>query len=91
MIPASACGEEAAGILQLLTQVNPRKADLIWARMLGNATTSNARLTISLSDRPLVLANERTRRTNSWESLTVKAILVSPIRAGCFKRRACCR
>ena len=36
--PARACGEEAGGILQHLTQVNPRKADLIRASMLANAT-----------------------------------------------------
>jgi hypothetical protein len=36
--PARACGEEAGGILQHLTQVNPRKADLIWASMLANVT-----------------------------------------------------
>jgi hypothetical protein len=36
-VPARACGEEAGGILQHLTQVNPRKADLIWASMLANA------------------------------------------------------
>ena len=36
--PARACGEEAGGILQHLTQVNPRKADLIWASMPVNAT-----------------------------------------------------
>ena len=35
--PARACREEAGGILQHLTQVNPRKADLIWASMLANA------------------------------------------------------
>ena len=31
-------GKEAGDKLQHLTQVNPRKADLIWASMLGNAT-----------------------------------------------------
>lgn len=36
--PARACGEEAGGTLQHLTQVNPRKADLIWASMPVNAT-----------------------------------------------------
>jgi hypothetical protein len=36
--PARACGEEAGGILQHLTQVNSRKADLIWASMLANVT-----------------------------------------------------
>jgi hypothetical protein len=36
--PARACGEEASGILQHLTQVNPRKADLIWASMRVNVT-----------------------------------------------------
>lgn len=36
--PVRACGKEAGGILQHLTQVNPRKADLIWASMLANAT-----------------------------------------------------
>jgi hypothetical protein len=36
--PARACGEEAGGVLQHLTQVNPRKADLIWASMLANVT-----------------------------------------------------
>jgi hypothetical protein len=36
--PARARGEEAGGKLQHLTQVNPRKAGLIEASMLGNAT-----------------------------------------------------
>jgi hypothetical protein len=35
--PARACGEEAGGVLQHLTQVNPRKANLIWASMPLNA------------------------------------------------------
>jgi hypothetical protein len=38
--PARACGEEAGSKLQHLTQVNPRKADLIWASMPVNATPS---------------------------------------------------
>jgi hypothetical protein len=36
--PVRACGEEAGGILQHLTQVNPRKADLIKASMPASAT-----------------------------------------------------
>jgi hypothetical protein len=36
--PVRACGEEAGGILQHLTRVNPRKAGLIEASVLGNAT-----------------------------------------------------
>ena len=36
--PARTCGEEAGGTLQHLTQVNPRKADLIRASMRVNAT-----------------------------------------------------
>ena len=36
--PARACGEEAGGTLQHLTQVNPRKAGLIEASVPTNAT-----------------------------------------------------
>jgi hypothetical protein len=36
--PVRACGEEAGGTLQHLTRVNPRKAGLIEASVLGNAT-----------------------------------------------------
>ena len=68
-----------------------REQALAALRRITLDTASNARLTISPSDRPVVFANERIRRINSWESFTVKATLVSPIGTGCFKRRACCR
>src|SRR5207247_9956639 len=74
-IPTESCGAD-------LLAVHPRL-------FLRGRKASRARLTMSLSDNPLLLAYERRRSTNPSESFTVNAIFASAIGTSCFNRPAC--
>src|SRR5881409_125340 len=73
--PTESCGAD-------LVAVHPRF-------FLRGRKASRARLTMSLSDKPLLPAYERRRSTNASESFTVNAIFTSSIGTSCFNRPAC--